>query len=58
MTVMYTTRPTGSRPMFVHQVKPNTAENFYAEMDNMAEKKIIRSHGWSKRLMEAEEERD
>lgn len=55
MTVWYSSRPTGAKPMFVHQVRPNTAESFYSEMDNIAEKKIIRSHGWNKRLMEAEE---
>lgn len=55
MTVWYSARPTGARPMFVHEVRPNTAENFYDRMDGIIEKKIIRSHGWSKRLMEAEE---
>lgn len=41
--------------MFVHEVKPNTAQDFYKVMDEMTEAKIIRAHGWSKRLMEAEE---
>ena len=55
MTVWYSARPLGSRPMFVHQVAPNTSEAFYVAMDGMSEKKIIRGHQWSKRLMEAEE---
>lgn len=55
MTVWYSTRPTGARPMFVHQVEPNTAESFYKAMDEITEAKIIRAHQWSKRLMEAEE---
>lgn len=55
MTVMYCSRPSGARPMFVHQVNPNTTEDFYSTMDELAERKIIRSHQWSKRLMEAEE---
>lgn len=55
MTVWYSSRPTGARPMFVHEVKPNTAQDFYRVMDQITEAKIIRAHGWSKRLMEAEE---
>ena len=55
MTVWYSTRPHGSRPMFVHEVRPNTSQEFYKVMDEMSEKKIIRSHQWSKRLMEADD---
>lgn len=55
MTVWYTTRPTGSRPMFVHDVKPNTTQEFYKVMGEISERVIIRAHSWSKRLMEATE---
>lgn len=55
MTVWYTTRPYGSRPMFVEQIEPNTSHEFYVAMDGLSEKQIIRAHSWSKRLMEATE---
>jgi len=54
-TVWYTTRPYGSKPMFVHEVRPNTSHEFYTAMDAMNERKIIRAHSWSARLMEATE---
>lgn len=55
MTVWYMTRPFGSRAAFVHDIKPNTTQEFYKVMGEISERMIIRSHNWSKRLMEAEE---
>lgn len=55
MSVWYTTRPFGSKPMFVHDVKPNTSQDYYKVVGEISERVIIRAHNWSKRLMEAEE---
>lgn len=44
-SVLVTSRPYGSRPMLVFQVKPNTNENWYKVTGEIAENKILRSHG-------------
>lgn len=50
-SVLITTRPFGSRPMFVFQIRPNTNESWYREMGNIAAEKIVRSHGCTLRFM-------
>ena len=49
--VIITARPTGSRPMFVFQVKPNTNEGWYKTMGERAEQIILRSHGLTMRFL-------
>lgn len=50
-SVIVTARPTGSRPMFVFQVKPNTNENWYKVTGEMSEHRILRAHGLTLRFM-------
>ena len=50
-SVLVTSRPYGSRPMLVHQVKPNTNEGWYKVTGEIAELKILRAHGCTLRFM-------
>jgi hypothetical protein len=51
MSVFLTTRPYGSKPMFVYQVKPNTSESWFKEMGQIAKAHIIAAHGLTLRFM-------
>ena len=50
-SVLVTARPYGSRPMEVHQIKPNTKENWYKVTGEISEQKVLRSHGCTLRFM-------
>lgn len=50
-SVIVTSRPVGSRPMFVFQIKPNTNENWYKVTGEMSEQRILRAHGLTLRFM-------
>lgn len=50
-SVFVTSRPFGSRPMFVFQIKPNTNENWYKVTGEISEQKILRSHQLTLRFM-------
>lgn len=50
-TVVLTARPYGARPMLVFQVKPNTNEKWYKVTGDIAEEKIMQSHGCTPRFM-------
>lgn len=50
-SVLVTARPYGSRPMFVHQIAPNTNENWYKVTGEISEQKILRAHGCTLRFM-------
>lgn len=50
-SVIVTARPTGSKPMFVFQVKPNTNEKWYKVTGEMSEQRILRAHGLTLRFM-------
>lgn len=45
------TRPAGSRPSTLHQIKPNTSEGFYTTTGDLHKYRIINSHQWSPRLI-------
>lgn len=49
--VLLSSRPFGSRPMFVFQVKPNTNENWYKVTGDDAADRIMRAHGCTKRFL-------
>lgn len=49
--VLVTSRPYGSRPMLVYQVKPNTNENWYKVTGEISEQKILRAHQCTLRFM-------
>jgi len=51
MSVVVTSRPMGSRPMFVFQVQPNTNQLWYKETGAMSENFILGSHGCTLRFM-------
>lgn len=51
MSVVVTSRPTGSRPMFVFQVQPNTNQEWYKETGSMSENYILGAHGCTLRFM-------
>ena len=50
-SVLVTSRPYGSKPMYVFQLDPNTNENWYKVTGEIAEQKITRSHGLTLRFM-------
>ena len=50
-SVVVSSRPYGSRPMFVFQVKPNTNENWYKVTGEITEGHILRNHGCTLRFM-------
>lgn len=50
-SVIITARPSGGRPMFVFQIKPNTNENWYKVTGEMSEQRILRAHGLTLRFM-------
>lgn len=50
-SVLVTARPYGSRPMFVHQISPNTNENWYKTTGEISEHKVLRAHGCTLRFM-------
>lgn len=50
-SVVVSTRPYGSRQMFVFQIAPNTKESWYQVTGKIAEEKIVRSHGCTLRFM-------
>lgn len=49
--VVVSARPYGGRPMFVFQISPNTAQEWYKVTGEIAEQKIVRSHGVNLRFM-------
>lgn len=51
LSVLVASRPFGSRPMFVFQVKPNTSESWYKVTGEMAENYILAAHGLTLRFM-------
>jgi hypothetical protein len=51
LSLMYSERPYGSRPLFVYQVKPNTNSTYYVEIGNYDALQIIKSHGLTEKLM-------
>lgn len=50
-SVVVSTRPYGSRPMFVFQISPNTKESWYQVTGKIAEEKIVRGHNCTLRFM-------
>lgn len=50
-SVLVASRPMGSRPMFVYQIKPNTNENWYKVTGEIDSAKIMQSHGVTRRFM-------
>lgn len=50
-SVYFASRPYGSKQMFVFQVSPNTRENWYKVTGEIAENRILRSHGVTPRFM-------
>jgi hypothetical protein len=51
LSFLYMERPKGATPMEVYQVKPNTNEKFYEVAGKMSAQMIIKTHGWSDRLL-------
>ena len=51
LSFLYMERPKGATPMEVYQVKPNTNEKFYEVAGKMSAQMIIKTHGWSERLL-------
>lgn len=51
-TIMFMSRPYGSKPMAFQQVRPNTNENWYKVNFDLSSKKIIRLNNWSARLLD------
>jgi len=49
--VLVTARPYGSRPMFVFQVSPNTNQEWFKVVGEIAEQKIMQAHGCTPRFM-------
>lgn len=49
--VLVTARPYGSRPMFVFQVAPNTNQDWFKVVGEIAEAKIMQAHGCTPRFM-------
>ncbi|MGL4640872.1 MAG: hypothetical protein ACRCVX_14205 [Shewanella sp.] len=50
-SVLITSRPFGSSPMFVFQIEQNTREDWYKVTGEISESKIIRSHNLTHRFM-------
>lgn len=50
-SVLVTSRPYGSRPMLVHQITPNTNQDWYKVTGEIAEQKILRAHQCTLRFM-------
>ena len=50
-SVLVTSRPYGSKPMFVYQMRPNTNEQWYKVTGDISQEKIVRSHGLTLRFM-------
>lgn len=50
-SILVTSRPYGSKPMYVFQIDPNTNENWYKVTGEIAEKKVTMSHGLTLRFM-------
>lgn len=50
-SILVTSRPFGSKPMYVFQIDPNTNENWYKVTGEIAEQKITMSHGLTLRFM-------
>lgn len=50
-SVVVSSRPYGSRPMFVFQIAPNTKENWYAVTGKQNAETILRSHELTLRFM-------
>jgi hypothetical protein len=50
-SVLVTSRPYGSRPMLVHQIKPNTNQDWYKVTGEISELKILRAHSCTLRFM-------
>ncbi len=50
-SVLVSTRPYGSDPMFVFQISPNTNENWYKVTGEMSQDKILLAHGVTRRFM-------
>lgn len=51
MTVLAHTRPFGSRPSTLHQIKPSTSETWHQVTKDIYRERIILSHQWSERLL-------
>lgn len=51
MSVLVASRPFGSKPMFVFQLKPNTSEDWYKVTGQIAESYILSAHGLSLRFL-------
>jgi hypothetical protein len=50
-SVLISSRPYGSKPMFVFQVSPNTKETWYKVTGEIAEMRILRAHGLTPRFL-------
>ena len=50
-SVLISSRPYGSKPMFVFQVSPNTKESWYKVTGEIAEMRVLRAHGLTPRFM-------
>ena len=50
-SILVTSRPYGAKPMYVFQIQPNTNEGWYKVTGEIAEQKIITSHGITKRFL-------
>lgn len=51
MSVLVASRPFGSKPMFVFQLKPNTSEQWYKITGEIAESYILSAHGLTLRFL-------
>lgn len=54
-SVVVSVRPYGSKPAYIFQFAPNTNENWYAVTNQEAERQILKSHGFPRRLVGMEE---
>ncbi len=51
LSFLYMERPKGASPAVFYQVKPNTNEKFYEVAGKMSAQMIIKTHGWSEKLL-------
>lgn len=51
MSIFFTTRPSGARGAVVDQFAANTSENWYKIINEEAERQILKTHNWPKKLL-------
>jgi len=51
LTIMVTSRPYGARHALVEQFRPNTSQDWYKVTNEEAERQILKSHNWPRKLL-------